>query len=104
MTDAEGKINVDISKYDLYSNNEYIGKVASSSNVYNLYRYKLGDAIKENYRSFNQNGMWHSGMLTQNANSGILVRGGNGDVKNASVYTTSIEDIEYSAPFRLVLN
>lgn len=102
--DADGKINIDISKYDLYSNNEYIGKVASSSNVYNLYRYKLGDAIKENYRSFNQNGMWHGGMLTQNKNSGILVRGGNGDVQNASVYTTSIEDIEYSAPFRLVLN
>ena len=63
----------------------------------------MGDAIKEHFRSFNENGMWHSGTILQNKNSGILVRGGNKDIKNASVYTTVIEDAEYVAPFRLVL-
>ena len=104
VADQNGEINTELNKYDLYSYNEFIGKVASSSNVYNLYRYKLGDAIRENFRTFSTNGLWHNGMLLQNKNTGILVRGGNGDVNNASVYTTSIEDISYTAPFRLVLN
>ena len=104
IADENGNINIETSYYDLYSNNEFIGKIASSSNVYNLYRYKLGDGIREHYRSFSENGMWHNGMLLQNAKTGILIRGGNGDVKNASVYTTSIEELNFSAPFRVVLN
>ena len=89
--------------YDLYSYSDYTGIVSSSGNVYNLYRYKLGDGIKEHFRIFNINGMWHSGMLSQNKNSGIIIRGGNGDIKNASIYTTTVEDINYIAPFRLVI-
>ena len=104
VASEEGNIDIRLDNYDLYSNNEYIGKVASSGNVHNLYRYKLGDGIREHYRSFNQNGMWHSGMLSQNVKSGILVRGGNGDVSNASVYTASIEEIDKETTFRIVLN
>ncbi len=104
VLDETGLLETELNYYDVYSNNEYIGKIASSGNIHNLYRYKLGDGIREHYRSFNEKGMWHSGMLLQNAKSGILVRGGNGDVNNASIYTTSIEEIDYQAPFRLVLN
>ena len=104
IADEYGRIDIETNYYDIYSNNEFVGKVASSSNVYNLYRYKLGDAIRENFRTFSMNGMWHNGMLSQNQKNGILIRGGNGDVNNASVYTTSVEDLNYSAPFRLVFN
>ena len=99
----EGNTIVNNSYYDLYSYNDYIGIVSSSNNIYNLYRYKLGDGVKEHFRNFGENGMWHNGMLSQNKNSGIIIRGGNGDIKNASVYTTTIEDINYVAPFRLVI-
>ena len=104
VTDENGNIDISMNYYDKYSNNDYIGKVSSSGNIHNLYRYKLGDGIREHYRTFSENGMWHGGMLSQNKNSGVLVRGGNGEVANASVYTISIEDINYQAPFRLVLN
>ena len=104
VADVNGIITTNSNYYDVYSNNEYIGKVSSSSNIHNLYRYKLGDGIKEHFRSFSENGMWHGGMLSQNKDAGIIIRGGNGDIKNASVYTTSIENIEYQAPFRIVLN
>ena len=104
IADENGLIDTNLTYYDLYSNNVFIGKVASSSNIHNLYRYKLGDAIRENYRTFSENGMWHGGMLLQNKESGIMIRGGNGKEKNASVYTVSIEDITYVAPFRIVLN
>ena len=103
LAESSGIANADTNYYDIYSNSEYTGNVASSSNVYNLYRYKLGDAIREHFRTFNQNGMWHGGMLTQNKGTGIMIRGGNGDIKNASVYTTLIESIDHVAPFRLVL-
>ena len=96
-------VDTNLKYYDTYSYSTYTGRVFSSSNIYNLYRYKLGDAIREHFRSFNENGMWHGGTLLQNKNSGILVRGGNKDIINASVYTTVVEDIEYAAPFRLVL-
>ena len=99
----DGLENINTKYYDVYSYSDYIGNVASSNNIYNLYRYKLGDAIREHFRFFNQNGMWYSGMLTQNKGSGIMIRGGNGDINNASVYTTLIESIDYVAPFRLVL-
>ncbi len=103
VADEDGTTTIETNYFDIYSNNDYIGKVSSSGNINNLYRYKLGDAIRENYRTFSENGMWHSGMLSQNKNSGILLRGGNGEEKNASVYTTSIEELNYEAPFRLVL-
>ncbi len=100
VADSNGNVNITNTNnyYDFYSYNDYIGNVASSNNIHNLYRYKLGDAIREHFRSLNINGMWHNGVLSQNKNSGIIVRGGYG-----SVYTTSIEDINYEAPFRLVL-
>ena len=98
VADNNGNSPVTTNYYDLYSYNEYVGKVSSSSNIYNLYRYKLGDGIRENYRSFNESGMWHSGSLMQNKESGILVRGG-----NVSAYSVSVEDTSYIAPFRLVL-
>ena len=103
LSDKGGNIDINTNYYDLYSFSDYIGKVASSSNVYNLYRYKMGDAIKEHLRSFSENGMWHNGSLIQNRESGVMIRGGSGNIKNASVYTTLIENIEYVAPFRLVL-
>lgn len=98
VVDSTGNINSSLKYYDLYSYSEYIGKIVSSSNIYNLYRYKLGDAIREHYRSFSEYGMWNDGVLNQKKNSGILVRGA-----EASVYSVSIEDSNYIAPFRLVL-
>ena len=99
----DGSINNATSYYDAYSYSDYLGKVYSSNNIYNLYRYKMGDAIKEHFRSFNENGMWNGGMLVQNADEGVLIRGGNGDIKNASIYTASFENVEYEAPFRIAL-
>ena len=99
VADESGNITINSNNYDLYSYSDYLGKVMSSSNIYNLYRYKLGDGIREHFRNFGENGMWNSGSLVQNKNSGILVRGA-----NASIYSTSIEDVSYTAPFRLVLN
>ena len=95
--------NVSTVYQDIYSYSDYIGIVSSSNNIYNLYRYKLGDGIREHFRTLGTNGMWHNGMLFQNKDKGIIIRGGNGTVKNASVYTASIEDTNYVAPFRLVL-
>ena len=103
IANSDGTIDTNLKYYDKYSYNDYIGKVASSSNIHNLYRYKLGDAIRENFRTFSENGMWNGGVLLQNKNTGILVRGGNTNPSNTSVYTTSIEDVEYEAPFRIVL-
>jgi hypothetical protein len=98
IADSNGK-SISLKKYDLYSYNDYIGKVSSSKNIYNLYRYKLGDAIRENFRNFCEHGMWNSGTLNQNVNTGIIVRG-----NEASVYSASIEDIKYQGSFRYVLN
>ena len=99
VANKDGKVNTNIKTYDTYSYNEYIGKVGSSSNIYNLYRYKLGDGIKENFRNFGDSGMWYSGTFTQNANSGIILRG-----LNNSLYSISVEESNYVAPFRIVLN
>ena len=98
VADENGK-TIKISNYDLYSYNEYIGQVSSSKNIYNLYRYKLGDGIREHFRNFGEHGMWNNGTLNQNTNSGVMVRG-----NNASIYSVIIEDINYKAPFRTVLN
>ena len=99
VANETGMINANINKYDLYSYNEFIGKVGTSSNIYNLYRYKLGDGIKEHFRNFGENGMWNNGSLIQNNNTGIIVRGA-----SSSIYSTSIEDISYTGAFRMVLN
>lgn len=99
VADTSGTVNTDIKYYDVYSYNEYVGKISSSSSIYNLYRYKLGDGIREHYRSFSEYGMWHNGMLVQNSDTGIIVRGANN-----SAYSMSIENITLEAPFRLVLN
>ena len=99
VVDENNLDNIDSNYYDVYSYNDFIGRVGSSSNIYNLYRYKLGDGIREHFRNFGERGMWHSGSIMQNKNTGIIVRG-----SNASIYSTSIEDINYVAPFRLVLN
>ena len=92
-----------ISNYDLYSYSDYTGIVATSGNIHNLYRYKLGDGIREHFRSFSKNGMWNSGVINQKEHSGIIVRGGNSNPTDTSVYTVTIENIEYLAPFRIVL-
>ena len=99
----DGTIDITTNYYDLYSYSDYTGSVSSSSNIYNLYRYKLGDGTREHFRTMNINGMWNSGVLSQNKNSGIIIRGGSGDIKNASAYTTIIEGLNFVAPFRLVL-
>ncbi len=99
IANKDGKVNINLKTYDIYSYNDYIGRVGSSSNIHNLYRYKLGDGIKEHFRNFGENGMWYSGILIQNANTGIMVRG-----LNNSLYSISIEDNNYVAPFRIVLN
>jgi hypothetical protein len=99
VVDISGNINTNTKYYDVYSYNEYLGKVSSSSNIYNLYRYKLGDATREHFRNFGNNGMWNSGSLVHNANYGIIVRG-----SEASVYSSSIEEDNYKGSFRLVLN
>ncbi len=106
LLDAFGTNNLGVSDYssshsDLYSYNEYQGIVGSSSSAYNLNRYKLGDAIKENFRTLSKNGMWQGGILNQKEKEGVFLRGGNGEIKNASIYTTSIVDYEYKAPFRI---
>ena len=98
VIDLDGNIPKITNYYDVYSYIDYLGKVSNSSNVHNLYRYKYGDGIKEHFRSFSENGMWQNGSITQNANTGIFVRG------DVSIYTTRIEDISYVAPFRLVIN
>lgn len=103
VADNNGLVKTNLKYYDTYSYSEYTGRVFSSSNIYNLYRYKYGDAIREHFRSFNENGMWHGGILLQNKNNGIIIRGGNKDIKNASVYTTVVEEVNYTAPFRLTL-
>lgn len=99
----DGSTDITTTYYDVYSYSEYTGLVSSSSNIYNLYRYKLGDGIREHFRTMTINGMWNGGVLSQNKNSGIIIRGGSGDMKNASIYSTTIEGINYVAPFRLVL-
>jgi hypothetical protein len=99
VANENGTINTNIKKYDLYSYNDFIGRVGTSSNIYNLYRYKLGDGIREHFRNFGENGMWNSGVLNQNNNSGVIVRGA-----NSSIYSTSIEDINYVGAYRTVLN
>ena len=104
VANQEGDIQITSNYYDTYSYNNYLGKVTSSKSINNLYRYKLGDAIRENFRSFTINGMWHSGLLEQKENMGVLLRGGNGISDNASVYTTSIVNYGYEAPYRIVLN
>ena len=98
-----GQFDTSINNYDLYSYSDYTGIVATSGNIHNLYRYKLGDGIREHFRSFSKNGMWNSGVINQKEHSGIIVRGGNSIPTDTSVYTVTIENIEYLAPFRIVL-
>lgn len=98
-----GDIPVNLQYRDIYSYNNYLGIIKSSSTAVNLYRYKLGDAIKENFRTLSINGMWQGGMLEHKSNSGIIIRGGNKDIKNSSIYTASIVDYQEIAPFRLVI-
>lgn len=101
--DKDGNSKYTPSVYDLYSYNEYIGRITSSNNVSNLYRYKLGDGIKENFRSFSLNSMWQGGVLEQKDHQGVLLRGGNGNIKEASPYTASFQNDEISAPFRVCI-
>ena len=103
LSTKEGNALISSDYYDLYSSSDYIGLVSSSGNISNLYRYKLGDGIREHFRSFGENGMWHNGKLIQNKESGIIIRGGNSNIKDASIYTTMVEDVNYIAPFRLAL-
>lgn len=101
IAEEDGSINTSARYYDLYSYDEYLGIISSSKNISKLNRYKLGDSIKENFRSMTTNGMWQGGILEQKDNNGLFLRGGNGDIKNASIYTTTIVDPSYEAPFRV---
>lgn len=102
-TDQDGNTSINTKYLDKYSYNDYLGNIGSSSTIYNLYRYKLGDAIRENFRSFNENGMWNNGTILHNVMEGVIVRGGNGIEKNTSIYTVSIEDYKNEYPFRTVI-
>lgn len=97
--DNNGIIKLNTKYYDVYSYNDYLGIIGSSNNIHNIYRYKLGDGIKEHFRNFGDNGMWNSGVLIHNSDVGIMVRG-----LSNSVYSTSIEEINYKGAFRTVLN
>ena len=99
----DGNIQFNTNNYDLYSYNSYLGKVLSSNTIINLHRYKLGDGIRENFRSIKENGMWQSGTLEHKVSDGVMLRGGNGDIKYASVYTTTIVDLDYVAPYRVAI-
>ena len=101
MADSLGNMEINTKYYDIYSYNDYIGVISSSNSISNLYRYKLGDSIRENFRSFSTNGMWQGGLLEHNTKVGVLLRGGNGNIKNASVYTSSVVETNYEAPFRV---
>lgn len=96
------KDKIKTSYYDLYSDSNYQGKVASSKSIKYLYRYKLGDMIRESFRTISENGMWNSGLLEQKEN-GVILRGGSGEMKNASVYTASFVSVDTEAPFRVVI-
>lgn len=91
--------------YDKYSYNDYIGVINDISNVNNLYRYKLGDGIREHYRIFSDNGMWQSGELAQSSNTGYIIRGGNYDSgRAASIYTSDIVDIATKNAYRMAIS
>jgi len=90
--------------YDLYSQNDYIGSINDSSNIGNLYRYKLGDGIREHYRTFDDNGMWHSGYLNQSNASGYLIRGGDySSGRGASIFSSDIVPFNATSAYRVVI-
>ncbi len=99
-----GEVLIETPYRDLYSYNNYIGKISSSKTINNLYRYKLGDGIKENFRTISEYGMWQGGSLEHKIDSGVMLRGGNGEVKGASIYTTNIVSINAEAPFRVSIS
>jgi len=100
----DGDIKINTSYYDIYSYNNYIGKIISSGTINNLYRYKLGDSIRESFRSIKDNGMWQGGLLEHTKEEGVILRGGNGNIKNASIYTASVVDFDTYAPFRVSIH
>lgn len=91
--------------YDLYSTNTYVGVINDSSNIRNLYRYKLGDGIREHYRTFSDNGMWYSGFLNQSNASGYLVRGGDFESgRGASIYSSDIMPMTNNSAYRVAIS
>lgn len=91
--------------FDLYSSNTYTGTINDASNVTEIYRYKLGDGIKEHYRTFNDNGLWFSGSLKQSSKGGIITRGGDSNSgKAASIYSSDVIPIEESSAFRVAIS
>ena len=101
--DVEGNVSYQPKYYDSYSYNDYVGRITSSSNISNLYRYKLGDSIRENFRSFSINSMWQGGILEHKEAGSILLRGGTGDLKESSIYTGVFVNDDIEAPFRVSL-
>lgn len=101
VADKDGNILYETPYYDVYSYMNYIGKISSSKSISNLYAYKLGDAIKENFRTITEYGMWQGGTLEQMVNSGVILRGGKGDSKSSSIYTATVVGTNYEAPFRV---
>ena len=102
-----GIVNTSISDiyYDLYSYNDYLGVINSWHNAKNIYRYKLGDGIREHYRSIMNNGMWYSGNLEQSVIEGYFVRGGTyNSGANASIYSSNVVDINAVSAFRVAIS
>lgn len=90
---------------DIYSSNSFVGTINDSSNINNLYRYKLGDGIREHYRTFNDNGLWYSGYLKQSNTSGYLIRGG--DYKSsegASIFSSDIVSLDTVSAYRVAIS
>ena len=91
--------------FDHYSTNTYIGMVNDSNNISEIYRYKLGDGIREHYRTFSDNGLWHSGYLKQSNLGGVIVRGGNSSSgRGASIYSSDIISLDENSAYRVTIS
>lgn len=91
--------------YDLYSTNTYIGTINDSSNIRELFRYKLGDGVREHYRTFSENGLWHGGYLKQSNVGGVIVRGGDSNSgRGASIFSSDIIPLTESSAYRVTIN
>lgn len=91
--------------FDLYSTNTYIGTINDSSNISELYRYKLGDGIREHYRNFSDNGLWHNGYLKQSNIGGVIVRGADANSgKGASIFSSDIISLTETSAYRVAIS
>lgn len=102
---GESQVSWNNNYYDLYSYNDYVGVINSANNAKNLYRYKLGDGIRENYRSFSDNGMWYDGVLSQEYKNGYFIRGGNyNSGKGMSIFTSNVSNLDDLNAYRATIS